>query len=84
MSKTASFTSKFLEDGHLSIPEEIITALSLKKGEKVRAMIEIEKFDKEGFLNLFGIWKDKKEDEIKIYLEILKERRNFGRGEIKL
>lgn len=44
-------------------------------------MIEIEKFEKEGFLNLFGIWKDKKEDEINIYLEILKERKSFG-GEI--
>jgi hypothetical protein len=27
-------------------------------------MIEKRKFDKEGFLNLFGIWKDKSEGEI--------------------
>ncbi len=84
MGKTASFTAKFLKDRHLSVPEEIITALSLKKGEKVRAVIETDKFDKEGFLKLFGIWKDKTEDEINIYREILKERRSFGRGVVKL
>lgn len=47
-------------------------------------MIEIEKFDKEEFLNLFGIWNDKTEDEVNIYLEILKERRSFGGREVNL
>ena len=47
-------------------------------------MIEKEEFDKPGFLNLFSIWKDKNEEEINIYREIVKEREMFGRGEIKL
>jgi len=35
-------------------------------------------------LDLFGIWKDKSDEEIKIFKDILEERERFGRGEIKL
>jgi len=47
-------------------------------------MIEKEEFDKQGFLNLFSIWKDKSEEEIDMYREIVKEREIFGRGEVEL
>jgi hypothetical protein len=47
-------------------------------------MIEKEKFDKEVFQKLFAIWKDKSEEEIDLYREILKEREIFGRGEVNL
>lgn len=33
-----------------------------------------ESFDKRGFLKLSGVWKDKSEEEIHIYREIVKER----------
>lgn len=84
MSTTATFTAELLGDGHLSIPEKVVKALSLKKGEKVKAVIEAEKFDKEAFLGLSGIWEDKTEEEIGVYRNILKERESFGRGEVKL
>ena len=84
MGKIASFRAKYLKDGHVSIPKEVIDALLLRKGEEVRVMIEKEKFDKEIFLKLFGIWKDKSEEEIDLYREILKEREIFGRGEANL
>jgi bifunctional DNA-binding transcriptional regulator/antitoxin component of YhaV-PrlF toxin-antitoxin module len=84
MGKIASFRAKYLKDGHLSIPKEVINALLLQKGEEVRVMIEKEKFDKEAFLKLFAIWKDKSEEEIDLYREILKEREIFGRGEVNL
>jgi len=84
MGKTATFISEFLKDGHLSVPQKIVKALSLEKGNKVKAVLETEKFDKNGFLRLFGIWKDKTEEEISTYKEILKERERFGRGEIEL
>lgn len=85
MGTTATFTAELLGDGHLSIPDKVVKALSLKKGEKVKAVIEAEKFDKEGFLGLSGIWKDKSADEIVgIYNKILEERESFGRGEVKL
>ena len=84
MGKTATFIAEFLKDGHLSIPERVVKALSLEKGKKVKAIIETEKFNREGFLSLFGIWKKKTDEEINIYKEILREREGFGRGEVKL
>lgn len=77
MGKTATFISKFLKDGHLSVPEQIVATLSLKSGEQVRAIIETEEFDKIEFLKLFGIWKNKTESELNVYKEILKERESF-------
>ena len=43
-----------------------------------------ERLDKEGFLSLSGIWKDKSEEEIDFYREIIRDRERFGRGEIEL
>ena len=83
MEKIITFKSKYLSDGHLSIPKVVVNSLLLKKGEEVRVMIEREEFDKEAFLALFGIWKKKTEEEITIYQEILKEREMFGRGEVE-
>ncbi len=84
MSKIATFKSKYLKDGHLSIPKEVVASLLLKKGEEVRVVIEKKKFDKKGFLSLFGIWRGKNEEEIHLYREIVKEREMFGRGEVEL
>lgn len=84
MSKVAAFKAKYLKDGHLSIPKEVVASLLLRRGEEVRVVIEKEKFDKKGFLSLFGIWRDKSEEEIHLYREIVKERELFGRGEVEL
>ncbi|GFP32497.1 hypothetical protein HKBW3S42_00801 [Candidatus Hakubella thermalkaliphila] len=84
MEKIVSFTAEFLKDGHLSIPEQVVAALKLQKGEKVKAVIEAERFDQAGFLKLFGIWKSKSEEEVNLYGNIMKEREGFGRAEVKL
>lgn len=84
MGKSAAFTAEFLQDGHLSIPEKAVKELALKKGSKVKATIETQAFDRDGFLRLFGIWKDKAIEEIGVFQDILKERFNFGQGEVKL
>jgi len=84
MNKVATFKAKYLKDGHLSIPKEVVASLLLRRGEEVRVVIEKEKFDKKGFLSLFGIWRDKTEEEIHLYREIVKEREIFGRGEVEL
>jgi hypothetical protein len=60
-----------------------VASLLLRRGEEVRVVIEKEKIDKKGFLSLFGIWRDKTEEEIHLYREIVKEREMFGRGEIE-
>jgi predicted DNA-binding antitoxin AbrB/MazE fold protein len=83
MGRIFTFKSKYLSDGHLSVPKEMVNSLLLREGEEVRVMIEREEFDKEAFLALFGIWKEKTEEEIGIYREILKEREIFGRGEVE-
>ena len=84
MNKVATFKATHLKDGYLSIPKEVVASLLLRRGEEVRVVIEKEKFDKKGFLSLFGIWRDKSEEEIHLYREIVKEREIFGRGEIEL
>ena len=84
MLKIATFKAKYLKDGHLSVPKEAVNTLLLRTGEEVRVVIEKERFDKEGFLGLSGIWKDKSEEEIDIYLEIIKGREVFGRAEVEL
>lgn len=84
MGSKAIYTAEYLNDGHLSIPKEIADRLSLKNGKKIRVIIEESRFNKSDILDLFGIWKSKSEEEIKIFKDILKEREHFGRGEIKL
>jgi hypothetical protein len=84
MSKVVSFKARYLKDGHLSIPKEIVASLLLRRGEEVRVVLEKEKFDKKGFLSIFGIWRKKSEEEIHLYREIVRERETFGRGEIEL
>jgi bifunctional DNA-binding transcriptional regulator/antitoxin component of YhaV-PrlF toxin-antitoxin module len=84
MNKVATFKAKYLKDGHLSIPKEVVASLLLRRGEEVRVVIEKENLDKKGSLSLFGIWRDKSEEEIHLYREIVKERKIFGRGEIEL
>ena len=79
----ATFKARYLEDGHLSIPKDVAASLLLKKGDELRVAIGKEGFDKRGFLSLSGIWKDKSEEEIHLYREIMKERERFGRGEIE-
>lgn len=84
MGSKATFTAKYLNNGHLSIPKEIVNTLALRRGKKIRVVIETGKFNKSDFLKLFGIWKNKSEEELNIYKDILEERKRFGRGEIKL
>ena len=84
MRKVTSFKARYLKDGHLSIPQDVVASLLLKMGDEVQVVIEKRKFDKKGFLSLSGIWKGKSEEDIHVYREIMKEREMFGRGEIEL
>lgn len=84
MRKTAAFRTKYLEDGHLSVPKDVAASLLLKKGDEVQVVLGKERFDKRDFLKLFGVWKDKSEEEIDFYHGMVKERERFGRGEFEL
>ena len=84
MGNRATFTAEYLNNGHLSIPKEIADTLALRSGKKIRVVIETGRFNKSDFLKFFGVWRNKSEEELNIYREILEERKKFGRGEIKL
>ena len=84
MGYKAIYIAEYLNDGQLSIPKEIVDRLSLKKGKKLRVIVEASRFDKKDILGYFGIWKDKSAEEIKIFSDIIKERSHFGRGEINI
>lgn len=84
MGHKAAYTAEYLNDGHLSMPKEIADRLSLRQGKKLRVIVDASRFDKNDFLALFGIWREKSDEEINIFKDILKERNHFGRGEIKL
>jgi hypothetical protein len=40
MGNRAAYTAEYLNDGHLSIPQEIARMFSLKRGKKIRVIIE--------------------------------------------
>ena len=79
MGNKATYTAEYLNDGHLSIPKEIADRLSLKKGKKLRVIVEASRFDKNDILDLFGVWREKSAEEIKIFKNILEERDHFKR-----
>lgn len=37
------YTGTLLEDGHISIPQEIIDKLKINKGSKLRVIVQVEK-----------------------------------------
>ena len=37
------YTGKLLEDGHISIPQEIIEKLKINKRSKLRVIVQVEK-----------------------------------------
>jgi hypothetical protein len=84
MGNKITFTLEYLNNGHLSIPKKLVNTLALRRGSKIRVVVEASKFAKTDFLKLFGIWSNKSENEIKIYKDILEERKRFGRGEIRI
>ncbi|MEW6418942.1 MAG: hypothetical protein AB1480_12610 [Nitrospirota bacterium] len=82
MGNKVTFIAEYLNNGHLSVPEELVNTLALRRGKKIRVVIETLRFNKSDFLKLFGVWRNKSEEEIKMYKDILEERKRFGRGEI--
>lgn len=84
MGNRATYTAEYLNDGHLSIPLEIAHMFDLKSGKKVRVIIETAKFNREDFLKLFGIWKQKNVEELRVFEGIYEDRKRFGRGEVEL
>lgn len=78
------YMAEYLNDGHLSFPKEIADKFTLKRGSKIRVTVEAEGFNKTAFLDLFGKWKSESDEEIDNFRKVYKDRKAFGRGDIKL
>ncbi|UCD85493.1 MAG: hypothetical protein JSU92_04695 [Deltaproteobacteria bacterium] len=78
----ATFISKVLEDGHLSLPSAVKKELHLKKGDRITAEIrkEIKTQDSTAkLLKLAGSWKDRRSPE-----EIIKEITHNRKSSLRL
>lgn len=73
------YTGTLLEDGHISIPQEIIEKLKIDKGSKLRVKLEVEKgISKDKILAHAGLLSDLTEEEQKRFDETVKRRSLFG------
>ena len=84
MGSRVVYMAEYLNHGHLSFPKEIADKFTLKGGSKVRVTVETEEFNKAAFLELFGVWSSKSDEELDRFKKIFSERKNFGRGDVSL
>jgi bifunctional DNA-binding transcriptional regulator/antitoxin component of YhaV-PrlF toxin-antitoxin module len=73
------YTGTLLEDGHISIPKEIIDKLKIDRGSKLRVTVKVEKeISKDKILSFAGLLSDLSEEEHKRFDETVKRRSLFG------
>jgi len=73
------YTGTLLEDGHISIPQEIINKLKIYRGSKLRVTVAVEKeISKDKILSYAGLLSDLTEEERKRFDETVKRRSLFG------
>jgi hypothetical protein len=69
-------TGRLIEDGHISIPKEIIDKLKIDRGSKLRVTVEVEKGSSRGtILSYGGMLSDLTEEQEKRFDESVKRRR---------
>ena len=73
------YTGTLLEDGHISIPQEIIDKLKIDKGSKLRVTVKVVKGKtKNKILSYAGLLSDLTGDEQKRFEENVMRRSLFG------
>jgi len=69
------YTGTLLEDGHISIPQEIIDKLNIGRGSKLHVTVKIEKgISKDTILSYAGLLSDLTGEENKRFDESVKRR----------
>ena len=79
------YKGKLLNDGHLSIPKEIIDKLKIGKRTNLRITVDVEKNpDKNKILSYAGLLSDLTDEENERFNQGIKRRSLFGQREIKI
>jgi CxxC motif-containing protein len=79
------YTGTLLEDGHISIPQEIVDKLKIYRGSKVRVTVKVERgISKEKILSYAGLLSDLTGEEQKRFDESIKRRSLFGKRKAKI
>ena len=79
------YTGRLLEDGHLSIPKEIVNKLNIDRGSKLRVTVKVEgKVKKENILAYAGLLSDLTEEEDRRFDESIKRRSLFGQRKAEI
>lgn len=73
------YTGRLLEDGHLSIPKEIVDKLKIDRASTLRVTVKVERKEKkEKILAYAGLLSDLTVEEEEQFGESIKRRRLFG------
>ena len=72
------YTGRLLEDGHISIPQEIVDKLKIDRGNKLRVTVKVEKgISKDTILSYAGLLSDFTVEQEKRFDETVKRRSFF-------
>jgi hypothetical protein len=73
------YTGTLLEDGHISIPEEIVNRLKIRSGSRLRIRVEVEKANsKDKILAYAGLLSDLTNEEEREFNESIERRIILG------
>jgi hypothetical protein len=79
------YTGTLLEDGHISIPKEIIDKMKIDKGTRLRVTVKVERgVSKEKILSYAGLLSDLTGKEQKRFDECIKRRSLFGQRKVEI
>jgi bifunctional DNA-binding transcriptional regulator/antitoxin component of YhaV-PrlF toxin-antitoxin module len=79
------YAGRLLEDGHLSIPKEVIDKLKINKGSRLRVRVEVEgEPKKEKILGYAGLLSDLTEEEVKRFDDSIRRRSFFGEKKVEI
>ncbi len=79
------YTGTLLEDGHISIPKEIIAKLKIDRGSRLRVIVKVEKgTSKKKILSYAGLLSDLTAGEQRRFDESIERRSLFGQRKVAI
>ena len=79
------YAGTLLEDGHISIPKEIIAKLKIDRGSRLRVIVKLEKrISKKKILSYAGLLSDLTAEEQRRFDESIERRSLFGQRKVEI